>query len=183
MSVKINLMPEGFREPRRYNQTKFLIGSLGFLGLVVLAFVLFGILTILTDKEVKSLDSEVEKVLEEISEAKTFDGGLSVDNLPRLADLLNNHIYWSKVFPEIERLTLPSVDLSNFSGNSSGGESSVSFSGSAANFKELARQVTAFRSGDVFEKVGFSSQGVSKEGGISFQITIKLIPNFLKELD
>tara|TARA_Y100000310_G_C20543920_1_gene744671 strand:- start:532 stop:1080 length:549 start_codon:yes stop_codon:yes gene_type:complete len=182
MSAKINLMPEGFKEPKGKGDTRFLFGSLGLLGLVILAFVLFAVLSLLVRKESKGLEQETDLVLQEIDAAKILDGGLNVDNLPRLKNLLDRHTHWSKVFPEIEEFTLPNVNFSNFSGSLKSGVPSISFSGKAANFRELARQITAFRSNEVFEEVEFSSQGVSKDGGIGFQISINLLPNSLIEL-
>lgn len=175
-------MPEGFREPSQALNKKLVIISALLAALALLAYFVFYFLSEHSRSRIDVLRQDIAIEEQKIQAAKVISENLNLDQLSVFKNLLDNHVYWSQVFPEIERLTLPKISFSEFKGhiNDNDKEVILDLSGSSRNFNELAQQVLAFRSSNIFKQVDFSTSGAQKEGGIGMGLKLKLDINEIR---
>lgn len=173
-------MPEGFHEPSKALNKKLAIISVVLAALSLLAYFVFYFLSEQIQNSFNVLKQDIATEEQKIQEAKVVSESLNLDQLSIFKNLLDNHAYWSQIFPEIERLTLPKITFSEFKGLIDDKEIILDLSGSARNFNELAQQVLAFRSGDMFKQVDFSTSGAQEQGGIGIGLKLKLDINGIR---
>lgn len=157
--ARINLMPEGFKTQ---GKPKLII-------LLIAGYLLFG-LCLISLAGLYTWQFILQKDLNKL-EKQNIDlpqGQIDQQKINRLAKLLNNHIYWSRVLPLIEQNTLSNVFFSSFSGDAQ--KNIVILSGNVANYTVLAKQVKALE--QKFEQVKFSTSGLAKEGGLNINIEL-----------
>jgi len=99
-----------------------------------------------------------------IKELSRLNARLSVGE-----ELLNQHRSYSRVFDEIEVLTLDSVRFSDFTlDETSPGLMTVSMSGAAASFNSLALQADSFGKSRIIQEPVFSDFNVDQFGSVVF---------------
>ena len=95
----------------------------------------------------------------------------------RVDELLENHIYWTKLFYLLEKYTLPDVSWGDFSADTSG---KLHLNGSAKDLNTVARQLVAFsQANDFIKKISIS--GVSIGETASFSIDLELTDGVFKK--
>jgi len=108
-----------------------------------------------------SRDEEKEDVLVEVQQQSRL-----------MSKLLRNHVYWTEAFGLIERLMQSNVRLESLSASSADG--SIEFSAVGANYAAVARQLASFVSGDGVVDVELGGAGVSSDGAIEFNGTLRI---------
>ncbi|MFH1392293.1 MAG: hypothetical protein ABIG90_01240 [bacterium] len=157
--ARINLMPEGFKSQSKPKFIIILIIGYLLFGLSVISFAGFYSWQVFLQKNLNNLEKQISSLSQE---------QLDQPRINRLGQLLNNHIYWSQVFPRIEKTTLADVYFSSFSGDSKTGI--VNLIGNVSSYSILAKQVKAFE--QEFQQVKFSTSGLAKEGGLNINIEL-----------
>lgn len=165
-------MPEGFREPRTEKSKRILIITSSLLGIIILLVLIIKLLNINSENKADNLEQQLTEFTEELNKISET---VNTDQLANIINHLNQHLHWSKIFPEIERSTLSGVQFSRFSSNvGEEAEIIIALTGRANNFNTLAKQVVAFQDNPIFEQVNFSSSGISKDGGIGISIELTI---------
>ncbi len=192
---KINLMPRRDDQAlsggqlRRYGIMSLLVIIIA--GAISAALSFHKNNLILEDKDLGAriafLDIEIKK---------NTDSGISdfKKRAKSLSQLLDSHLYWSRLFDFLETNALKTSRFENFKGElNEQDEVSVSFQAFAPNFYEAARQILVFRrlasSGKTAEEQkntalkSFTVSGfnIDKEGEVSFQVNLLLNKNLLYE--
>jgi hypothetical protein len=85
--------------------------------------------------------------------------------------LLSAHLSTSKLFDELEKLTLSSVRYSSFDYSIAPGHAILSMSGEAASFNAVAEQSEAFAKSTIITDPIFSNVNVGPKGTITFNFT------------
>lgn len=96
--------------------------------------------------------------------------------LDLLNQLLNSHIYFSQFFKFLEDNTLSKIYFNKFSASLAG--QTVSLSGKAASYSELAKQIKTFSEQKEINKVDVSDITLLPDGRVSFSMNF----NFDKSL-
>lgn len=164
---KLNLMPEGFKTSAKPKFIILLLASFLLFGLSLIIFAGFYTWHIFLQKNLNNLEKQISSLPQEQVDQQKIN---------QLAQLLNNHIYWSQVLPRIEKTTLPNVFFSSFSGDAQ--TAVVNLAGNVSSYSILAKQVKAFE--QEFQQVKFSTSGLAKEGGLNINIElhgVKLFKN------
>jgi hypothetical protein len=99
-----------------------------------------------------------------IRELKRWDARLT-----SVGGLLDNHIAPSAVFNALERATLSSVSLEDFTYNRDGEDITVTFSGEARSFSSVALQSQSYAETGLFTRLIISNLGISR-GIVSFDV-------------
>lgn len=99
-----------------------------------------------------------------IRELKRWDARLT-----SVGGLLDNHIAPSTVFDALERATLSSVSLEDFTYNRDGEDISITFSGEARSFSSVALQSQAYAETGLFTRLIISNLGISR-GVVNFDV-------------
>lgn len=99
-------------------------------------------------------------------------------NITALKKFLAIHIYPSKLFQILEEITLPQVQLTNFSTDLSTGK--ISLAAEAANYSTLAKQLMAFEQDTRIKKVEVSGINLGSGGQVDFNLEIEFDSQFLK---
>jgi len=139
--------------------------------IIVLVFSVYGgfwyYKKVLTDniEEVsqKTLDLENERDKDE--EKKIVGAEKKLENIK---DILDSHVFSSKVFSFLEEFSNPQVSFSSFTFNAIGLQ--VELSGRAASYEVLAKQMVTFQNNSNINKVDVSGIQLSQEGGVEFEM-------------
>jgi len=172
---KTNLMPEGFKPPKGPKFKTLMTAASVLTGLfLVIYFALLGYQIVL-NRQKNNINQQMQSIQQEVDN-KLGSGTMDLQNkLNTFKQLLDNHVYWSDILTIIEKSTLPSMQFNSFSADTQ--NETVALQGRALNYSFLAKQVVAFEK--KFDKVEFSTQGLAKEGGISFNMQLKIKPGLL----
>ncbi len=179
----ISLIPEEYKE-KQFNLASISskIGTL-IIALIVLSLLVFGGLYFynrsLTGKindlkaQIDNLNKGRDKNFE--SKVKFLDEALKNSRI-----LLKNHLYFSGLFEEIEKLTVPQVSFSDCDAIlNSDGSLNLTLSGKTSSYTYLAKQMVSFSQDKKLVKdVKVLKISLGTAGGIEFSLTV----NFLKDI-
>lgn len=154
-------MPEGFKKPGSQKFKLVFFASIVLISLAILSFLGFFAWNLVLQENLNNLEHEI---------AQMPQMPVKASKIIQVKKLLDNHIYWSQVFSQIEKTTLPNIFFSSFSGDSSG---QINLQGNVPNYSILAKQVKAFE--QEFQQVDFSIQGLSKQGGLNIEIILNAV--------
>lgn len=100
------------------------------------------------------------------------------DKLESIQVLLDRHVYWTKVFSALERLTITEVYYKTISANTNG---SITLAAVAPNYTAVARQYLVFQQApEMIEKVQITSaSGDALTSVVNFNIVLQLKPDFI----
>lgn len=95
--------------------------------------------------------------------------------------VLGKHIVLSPMFSLLGSLTIPSIQYTNFSQQTTGQGFSVSLSGTSLDYKSIALQADAFNSvkGRLFKNVVFSNINKIKNNNVTFSVDFLVDPSLL----
>ena len=156
-----------------------LIGALIILFLV--GIIWFGLLFYKNslDKKLESTKQQTESLSErENKEIQTKILALE-KNLKNVKNLLSQHIYSSKLFDLLEKLTLPQVRWTDFNLKIESGL--LSLKGQANNYSTLAKQILIFQEEPSFKEVNTSGISLGQLGGVKFNMEINFNPEIFKK--
>jgi len=174
-------MPEGFHQSRVPENKRFIILSSGLVALTIIFYLFFILLSSITQNSIDKINASISESDQIINEAKMISEDLSIDQLGEFKKRLDNHTYWSQIFPEIEARTLPNIYFSQLSTSlDEAGVATLDLAGKANNYNDLARQVIAYRESEKFLSVDFSTSGADKDGGVNINFRLSLPQNELQ---
>jgi len=103
-------------------------------------------------------------------------------NVDAVQVILSKHIYWSNIFKQLEKMTIPEVYYSSINASIEG---SITLSASAENYLAVARQYLAYQKfSDTVSKVSFSAlAGDANTGKVNFTVSLFFLPEayFIKQ--
>ena len=112
-----------------------------------------------------------------IAELETYDKRTTVAR-----DILSNHIVLSPLFETINKLTLSSIQYTNFEHTTNNSIFSVKMSGIAQDYKSIALQADVFnneKEGKMFKDVIFSNLTKDKNNFVTFDLAFTVDPALL----
>jgi len=110
--------------------------------------------TVQVNTEIKKYEADLEQAL--IAQKQ-------LDNLERL---LNDRLYWTNLFVELGRITIPDVFFTGFSCDLESRQ--VSLPAKARDYHSLARQLKAWEEEDILEFIEVSSATLETDDGQAF---------------
>jgi len=181
--VDVNLLPEGANLlPNKKLTTYFILAAL--LGIFILAVVYFGLIfygrTVAQqnqeiDEQLQLVESSLKKYQDKEKEAATLSYSIEA-----VQAVLERHIYWSKFFSQLEKVTLADVYYQSVGIADNG---LVNLSGSADSFTTVARQYLVFQeNSDIFPEFVISSISGSEEV-VNFNVALTLAPSVYYSLE
>ena len=147
----------------------------------------------LKDQELTDIKGKLNDTNQQISiiEAQSTKLIKFQDRLTQITKILNNHVYWSEFFAELEKNTISDVTYINFT---TSGNNSVTLSAIGKNYSALAKQLLAFQQANKLVDIdpkdnksrlvtinsGNSILGVDGSiEGVNFNVSIKINPSVL----
>lgn len=96
--------------------------------------------------------------------------------IQRVFDLLNKHIYWTNFFALLEKYTLPEVSFSGFAATNNG---ALTLNATAPDYATMAKQLKILQTEKAKEFVTEVdiSGGTKSEAGVSFSVALVLNPD------
>lgn len=152
-----------------------LIASLG-----VLVVFYFGLLTWntrltsigqRTNENIKNTESALAKFEDSVKRINATG-----QEIQRVYDLLNKHIYWTNFFALLEKYTLPEVKFSGFAATNNG---ALTLNATAPDYATMAKQLKILQTDQAKEFVTEVdiSGGTKSETGVSFSVALVLNPD------
>lgn len=128
------------------------------------------------ESSLNNLTTQIEEI--ESQRDKDLEGKiyLAGQRLGTLKNVVNSHLYWTKVFTKLENRTVPTVWFSDFNARSLG---EMSLSGFTSNLLTLARQFVSFSEDQSIKEVSLSSIGKGEAGEINFSFELTFDPKTL----
>lgn len=177
--VDVDLIPKEYKRKREEISTIF--SKLGGVVLIlfILSLLLYGGLLLYQNRVNKNIDtikeeiSILEQEINQTADKETKEGIIALDeNLDILKLLFENHLYWSKLFSKIEKLTVPEAYFSEAKISFLEDKVNLIFSGNVLSYTILAKQMISFQEESSVENVKVSGISLSNEGGINFDLEI-----------
>ncbi len=111
-----------------------------------------------------------------IDELELFDKRMGAAKV-----ILGNHVVFSPMFALLGEITIPTVQYTNFSQQTSNKESIINLQGLAHDYRSIALQADEFNSvkGRSFSNVLFSNLTKDKNNNISFDLKFNVEPDLL----
>lgn len=143
--------------------------------------------------QTKDLQTQLTTLDQNIQQYRVLQTSIDTDNkkLQAINDLLAKHIYWTQFFDQLEQYTLPNVQYTNFSGNTTG---TITLQALTTDYAAVSHQIAVLKNADDFiESVSASSatlqalESANKESSkesltaqatpqVSFSMSIKVRP-------
>ncbi len=101
------------------------------------------------------------------------------NRLDTLSTILNEHIYFSRIFPFISRITLPQVVYGSFQADATTG--SLKLDGAADSFSTMAKQLVLFYDNNQIKSVDISNIKIGQNGGVTFSVNLSIDPSIYTE--
>lgn len=182
-AIDVNLLPEGVGL-LSIKKLMTYFGLAVLVGIILLAVVSIGL--IFYDqgiaKQIKQTDEQIVLLEDSFKDLKTKEDEALVwsNKVEAIGALLERHIYWSKFFPELEKVTIPDVYYTSIGATSDG---YVILTASASSYTALARQYIVLQNNqEVFPEMQIS--GITgSERGVIFNIQLKLTPEIYYSLE
>jgi Tfp pilus assembly protein PilN len=182
--VDINLIPREYRE--RKLGIKAIISKTTIIALAVLILSLFFYGGLLFYK--KNLVNNLEVINQEILELeqkrnpKTEKAMVDLDKrINVLKKLFENHLYWSNLFEEIEKLIIPEAYFMGAEIKLSGDALKFNSSGGTTSYTNLARQILSFQEEPLISSVKVSDIALDEKMGIKFSVSVNFFKKILLE--
>ena len=150
-AFNVNLLPqeiseEFHRDPAGTRILKLALATLTVVGLAYVGMVLYeGYYinqTVQTQEEIRALELDILSY-----RGLQTDIGERNDAIEQVSGVLDQHVYWTEFFSELEAYTMPNVKYVSFSGNVLG---QISLQAVTDDFASVSRQVAVFEDADGF---------------------------------
>jgi hypothetical protein len=128
-------------------------------------------------KEEAELDSQIT-VLQEENRKLTLKIKDLYETLKAAKIIIAEHVYTTKVFQELENLSLPNVQFVDFNLSSAG---NLGLSGRAQTYNALAKQILIFEKSEYVEGIKVSGISLDQAGGVQFKTEISLDTKIFKK--
>lgn len=188
MAIKINLMPRKESEAAEgggHSWPNYLTLSLD---LFVICLIIFsGIYyydTFVLQKKLDSLEKQNTEIQDNISRAGT------AEELSRMVDavskgkniqtILGAHLYGSKIYELLEKITIKGVTYGKFSEKINSDKTiSVSLSGQVDSYRTLTKQLMVMKKTKEIKNITFNEALIDKDGQVSFKVDLAFSANFI----
>jgi Tfp pilus assembly protein PilN len=181
--LRVSLMPSGEGEDESSGLRRRLV--ILFAVLIFETIVVGGGFLFLANREATAMEEKqvLERRVAEItakireSEGDTQQMTLFDSRVRAVTQVLDEHIYWTSLFDYIRSVTKPSVNFTNFAGDSASGV--VTLDAMASTYRDVAEQIVILRDQPMINEVITSSASsvISEMGevqGVSFGLILKL---------
>lgn len=169
----IELIPKEIRKEYKSKKQLFILGASIFFFLLVFlgGFINVRLYQKLKEEKLKDVQSKLETTIREIDNLKTEkDEALVLQKkFGEIKNLLERHIYWTKLFSILERLTVDTVNYNSIAGSNDG---RVKLSAQGENYLSVARQLLAFQEAKEVKEAEIKGANKDEEGKISFKIDL-----------
>lgn len=169
----IELIPKEIRKEYKPKKQLFILGASIFFFLLVFlgGFINVRLYQKSKEKELKDVQNKLKTTVQEIDNLKTEkDKALVLQKeLGEIKNLLERHIYWTKLFSILERLTIDTVNYNSIAGSNDG---RVKLSAQGEGYLSVARQLLAFQETKEVKEVEIKGASKDEEGKISFKIEL-----------
>lgn len=176
--MDVNLIPVGaYLLPNRKIFTSLLLSA--FISLLVILLVYLGLVfyNAYLQKQSERLDLELQQGEQLFTQYKLLEEEalLLSKRLESAKAILEKHVYWTKVFSALERLTIEDVYYDTIAANLNG---VITLSASAPNYTAVARQYLVFQQAtEIIESIQISgASGDVLANQVDFNIILKLKP-------
>lgn len=180
--IDVNLLPEGIT---LISLKKLLIyfTLAGGIGIIFVVFVYSWLVIYDKNLEVKVQQQETQFLALEQQIKQQEENKKEIikwgDKIEGLTGLLERHIYWSKFFPALEKVTMPDIYYNSINVTDDG---SVALKASAPNFTALARQYLVLEDSREYFPVMEISGIAGNDLGVTFEVKLTLNPNLYYSL-
>jgi len=174
----VNLIPEGFNLiSNKKLYAYFLRRAVYAVILVVAVYIGLTVLSQILTKKDQDLSTSLTQAQAKFQVLQKENNSLiaSTQQFSQLESLFKAHIYWTKFFSALEKITIPDVYYNDINASLDG---TVSISAMAENYLGVAKQYLVYQSNpETIEQVNISGlSGSEEEGDIKFSITLKVKP-------
>ena len=164
---------------RRSSSIFFIVALIIFLLSVVTAIGAYGYKTYL-DKRVGNLSVSLERAKAAFEPALIQELKQLNTRLKSASDILSKHIAFSRLFGELEKLTLKSVRFDHFSYKmDEKNRILLELSGQATSYSSIALQSDIFGDSIYIKNPLFSNLGLNKKGDVTFDFSAELDPELV----
>jgi len=178
---EVTLMPEKEIPIPRLVKERIFLFITGIIIILSVSLIIYLVLSLYQQKEISqsllyrseinSIESKIKALLPKRSEVKRLQ-----EKSTHVDTLLENHIYWTKIFYYLERYTLPEVSWGDFSADTSG---TLHLYGTAKDIPTVIKQLLVFsQANDFIKKVEIS--GVTFDEQANFALEIELVEDIFK---
>ena len=124
-----------------------------------------------TNDNIKNTESALAKFEDSVKRINATG-----QEIQRVYDLLNKHIYWTNFFFLLEKYTLPEVSFSGFAASNNG---ALTLNATAPDYATMAKQLKILQTDQAKEFVTEVdiSGGTKSDTGVSFSVALVLNPN------
>ncbi len=141
--------------------------------IVVGVYVAAGFYLSSLNDELAGLDNQVLGIEQRRDKEAERDINILSSQLSLIGGLLNSHVFWTKGFDKIERLTISRLEYISLSVDTNKGE--ITAKVQAASYSDLAKQISAYFADETINEVDAS--------GISLLSDGRVVANFLIKFD
>ena len=148
---------------------------------IILVAVVYAALFVLGQsfaKQDQDLSEELAVAESKFKEVQKQNNSLinSTKQLAQLGSLFKAHIYWTKFFNALEKLTIPQVYYNDINASLDG---QITISATADSYLSVAKQYLAYQnSPQAIKQVSISGlSGGAEDGGVNFSIILQVNPN------
>ncbi len=131
-------------------------------------------LTSLNDK-LAGLDSQVLGIEQRRDKEAERDIKILDSQLSLIGNLLNSHIFWTKGFDKIERLTIPRLKYLSLSADVR--KSEITAKVQTSSYSEMAKQISAYFADEFINEVDASKISLLANGEVEANLLIKFDKN------
>jgi len=180
--VDINLIPKEYKR-KGLNLANIFSKTGGIvLILLILSLLVFGGLFLYSQLLNKKLDN-IKQEKSDLESRRDSQTELTIEKIGKKLDLVENlfkeHLYWSKLFSEIEKAVVPQVYFSESKFNFIDEEVNLLLAGKARTYTAVAQQMVSFKENSSIEKIEVSNISLSESGGIDFDLSISFSKSVL----
>ena len=158
-----------------------------FLGILVATFGVYGVFSFLsnqTSNELNSLNSQIAIAETKIQApppefAQAIKAQSVLDSLSRLLD---QHLYWSKLWDKLAQSTFRKIQYLSIAATSD--DTRFVLTGTAENYADLGKFILGLQSASEFEDVQILSSAASKgesASGVDFSVAVKFNPSLIRQ--
>ncbi len=131
------------------------------------------------DSKSTSLDQELAKLSNSVSEQDQQQFIVFYSQLTNLKKILADHAFGGNVFSFLEANTIPQVSYSEAKYNDTATQ--ISLTGDASSLQMLAAQLAQFNKAPGVSRTSLSSLSFSPRGTVSFSVDVVFVPDFFSK--
>ncbi|MFH0969191.1 MAG: hypothetical protein V1804_01655 [Patescibacteria group bacterium] len=180
--AEINLAPSGANKisssGKKYNLLALIFSSV-LISLTVIGFIFSYSKKYQAKSAFEQSDKKEQVLKKEILDLDPKNTAKLEEKISELSSLLEEHVYWSELFPVIERSTIPTVWYGGLSVVSD--KNSIDLEGKAKNLDGAARQIVSLNEEKSFSSVSLKDIGSDSEGTVKLSVSLQFDENLIRK--